>query len=34
MKYEFHAHYPLALKESVIQAKAIGWLVGRAEWTN
>lgn len=31
MKYEFHAHYPLAIKDSVTQAKAIDWLVGRAE---
>jgi CRISPR-associated protein Cmr2 len=31
MKYEFHAHYSLALKDSVTQAKAIDWLVGRAE---
>lgn len=31
MKYEFHAQYPLALQDSVTQAKAIDWLAGKSD---
>ncbi len=31
MKYDFHTQYPLALWDSVTQAEAINWLVGKSE---